>query len=93
MVGNIYAEDQKDARLMIGDTGVVEGEIHVPIVIVNGKVIGNIYSSKQLEMAAKGVVTGTVHYHAIQVVTGGQINGNMISSQAKEAKQSEVEVV
>lgn len=91
VVGNIYAEDQKDARLVIADTGVVEGEIRVPVVIVNGTVIGNIYSSKQLEMAAKGLVKGTVHYHSIQMVKGAQVNGSMISSQTKDGKVLEVE--
>ena len=93
LVGNIYAEDNKDARLVIADTGVVEGEIRVPVVIVNGTVIGNIYSSKQLEMAAKGLVKGTVHYHSIQMVKGAQVNGSMISSQTKEAKLLEAESV
>ncbi len=91
LVGNIYAEDQKDARLVIADTGVVEGEIRVPVVIVNGTVIGNIYSSKQLEMAAKGLVKGTVHYHSIQMVKGAQVNGSMISNQTKDGKVLEVE--
>lgn len=91
LVGNIYAEDNKDARLVIADTGLVEGEIRVPVVIVNGTVIGNIYSSKQLEMAAKGLVKGTVHYHSIQMVKGAQVNGSMISSQTKETKLLEVE--
>ena len=91
VVGNIYAEDNKDARLVIADTGLVEGEIRVPVVIVNGTVIGNIYSSKQLEMAAKGLVKGTVHYHSIQMVKGAQVNGSMISSQTKETKLLEAE--
>jgi cytoskeletal protein CcmA (bactofilin family) len=91
LVGNIYAEGKKEARLVIGDTGVLEGEIHVPIVIVNGTVIGNIYSSKQLEMAAKGVVKGTVHYHSLQIVNGAQINGSMVSDQSKDTKQLQAE--
>lgn len=91
LVGNIYAEDSKDARLVIADTGVVEGEIRVPVVIVNGTVIGNIYSTKQLEMAAKGLVKGTVHYHSIQMIKGAQVNGSMISSQTKESQVLEAE--
>ena len=83
VVGNIYSEDQKDARLVIADTGIVEGEIRVPVVIVNGTVIGNVYSSKQLEMAAKGIVKGTVHYNSIQMIKGAQVNGSMISNQGK----------
>ncbi len=84
VVGNIVAEDSKDARVVIADTGLIEGEIHAPLVIVNGKVIGNIYSSKHLELAAKGVVTGTVNYHSIEIVKGAQVNGSMVSTHTPE---------
>ena len=65
VTGNIIAENEKDAKVVIADTGLVEGEIRAPVVVVNGKVLGNIYSTKHLELAAKGNVTGTVHYHSI----------------------------
>jgi len=84
VVGNIVAEDSKDAKVVIADTGLIEGEIHAPLVIINGKVIGNIYSSKHLELAAKGVVTGTVNYHSIEVVKGAQVNGSMVSTHIPE---------
>lgn len=81
VTGNIIAEDEKDAKVVVADTGLVEGEIRAPVVIVNGKVIGNIYSSKHLELAAKGNVTGTVHYHSIEMVKGAQVNGSMVNKQ------------
>lgn len=81
VTGNIYADDEKDARLVIADTGSVEGEIRAPVIIVNGKVQGNIYSSKHLELSAKGNVTGTVHYHSVEMVKGAQLNGSMLSNQ------------
>lgn len=92
VVGNIYSEGQKDARLVIADTGVVEGEIRVPVVIVNGTVIGNIYSTKQLEMAAKGMVKGSVHYNSIQMIKGAQVNGSMINNQGQPTGATEAVV-
>lgn len=81
VTGNIIAESEKDAKLVIADTGLVEGEVRAPIIIVNGKVLGNIYSSKHLELAAKGNVVGTVHYHSIEMVKGAQVNGSMVNTQ------------
>jgi cytoskeletal protein CcmA (bactofilin family) len=92
VTGNIIAEDEKDAKVVIADTGVVEGEIRAPVVIVNGKVLGNIYSSKHLELAAKGNVTGTVHYHSIEMVKGAQVNGNMINKQQESASVLDIAV-
>jgi cytoskeletal protein CcmA (bactofilin family) len=81
VTGNIYSDNEKDAKLVIADTGLIEGEIRVPVVIVNGKVLGNIHSSKHLELAAKANVTGTVHYNSIQMVKGSQLNGSMVNNQ------------
>ena len=92
VTGNIIAEDEKDAKVVVADTGVVEGEIRAPIVIVNGKVQGNIHSSKHLELAAKGNVTGTLHYHSIEMVKGAQVSGSMINSQQGSANVLDIAV-
>ncbi len=87
VTGNIYADDEKDAKLVIADTGLVEGEIRAPLVIVNGKVVGNIHSTKHLELAAKGNVTGTVNYTSIEMVKGAQLNGSMVNNQSQTPSQ------
>jgi cytoskeletal protein CcmA (bactofilin family) len=90
VIGNIFADDEKDAKLVIADTGMVEGEVRAPVVIVNGKVTGNIYSSKHLELAAKGNVMGTIHYHSIEMVKGAQVNGSMVNKQQESANVLEI---
>lgn len=80
VVGNIIAEESKDSKLVIADTGIVEGEIRAPVIVVNGRVDGNIHASKHLELAKKGMVTGNIHYNAIEIVNGARINGNLINS-------------
>lgn len=92
VTGNIIAEDEKDAKVVVANTGIVEGEVRAPVVIVNGKVVGNIYSSKHLELAAKGNVTGTVHYQSIEMVKGAQVNGSMINTQQESASVLEIAV-
>ncbi len=92
VTGNIIAEHEKDAKLVIADTGLVEGEIRVPVVVVNGKVLGNIHSTKHLELAAKGNVVGTVHYHSIEMVKGAQVNGSMINTNTQQQATATLEV-
>ncbi|HTF97178.1 MAG TPA: polymer-forming cytoskeletal protein [Cellvibrio sp.] len=88
VTGNIYSDDEKDAKLVINDKGSVEGEIRAPVVIVNGKVVGNIHSNKHLELAAKGNVTGTVHYASIEMIKGAQLNGSMVNNQSQQPVSS-----
>jgi cytoskeletal protein CcmA (bactofilin family) len=87
VTGNIFAEDAKDAKVVIADTGIVEGELRAPVIVVNGKVLGDIYSSRHLELAAKATVTGVVHYTSIEMVKGAQVNGSMLNNQADAAQE------
>ena len=64
--------------MRISETGVVEGEIRVPNIIINGKVVGNVYSGQHIELAKKAVVNGDVHYSMMEMVMGAQVNGSLI---------------
>lgn len=88
IIGNILVDNEKDAHLVINETGVVEGDIRVPNIIINGLVTGNVYSSKQLEMSVKGVVNGTIQYQSMQMIKGAQVNGSITTNQndAKKPK-------
>lgn len=83
--GNVIVESGQDARVVVAETGVVEGEIYAPIAVINGHVSGNIHSTKHVELAAKAVVIGSVHYQLIEMVKGSQVNGNLIYSGATES--------
>jgi cytoskeletal protein CcmA (bactofilin family) len=76
--GNIYAEEGKSAKLIVAESSVVEGEIHVPTIVINGKVRGTIYSTKHVELAAKAIVEGAIHYQLIEMVKGSHLVGQLI---------------
>ena len=88
--GNIYAEEGTDARVRIMEKGLVEGEISVPTIVINGAVHGDVHSSKHVELAAKAAVQGNVHYNMIEMVKGAQVNGSLLYS-GKNAKSAPVE--
>ncbi|WP_323845619.1 polymer-forming cytoskeletal protein [Microbulbifer magnicolonia] len=78
--GNVNAHSDSDARLQIVDGGMVEGEIRVPHVVINGHVKGNVHASRHLELASKAMVEGNVHYKLIEMVKGAQVNGALVSN-------------
>ena len=95
--GNIFAEDGKDAVVRVIDKGRVQGEIRVPSVVINGMVEGDVYSSKHLELAAKGRVQGNVHYTLLEMAAGSEVNGSLThiaaaSSGREKAPDPSVEV-
>lgn len=83
--GNIIAEKGKDALVRIIDKGRVQGEIRAPSVVVNGTVEGDVHSSKHLELAAKGRVTGNVHYTLLEMAAGSEVNGSLTHTEAQDA--------
>lgn len=75
--GNIIADDDSKAVLRISDRGVVEGEVSVPHVIVNGTIVGDVHSCEHLELAAKAAVKGNIFYNTVEMVMGAQVDGQL----------------
>ena len=71
--GNINAK----ASLIIGEKGVVSGEVRAMEVIVHGKVEGNVYSEK-LVIKSGGVINGDVSSKSLVIEDGGVYNGKCI---------------
>ena len=90
--GNIFAEEGSDARVRIMEKGLVEGQINVPTIVINGTVKGDVHSGKHVELAAKAEVSGNVHYNLIEMVKGSQVNGSLVynGSSSKPAAVTEI---
>jgi cytoskeletal protein CcmA (bactofilin family) len=80
VTGDIKAADDSDAVLRVAEQGLIEGEINVPNVIINGTVKGDIYACSHIELAAKACITGDVHYKLIEMVMGARVNGSLLCS-------------
>jgi len=84
LVGNIIAKDGESASLRVLQDGKVIGKIQAPLIIINGKVEGEVVCSRHLELAAKADVQGNVHYHFLEVVKGAQVNGKLIHTEGSD---------
>ena len=87
--GNIYAQAGSRALVTVSQKGQVHGEIRVPNVIVNGKVVGDIRSDNHIELAAKAEVKGNVYYNLIEMVKGSRVDGQMVCHQDSREEVSE----
>jgi len=86
--GNIIAEPGRDAMLRVVGKGRVEGEIHAPVVIINGEVKGNVYATGHLELAPKSRVEGNVYYHRVEMSAGAEVNGSLTHMSERDAAGS-----
>ena len=98
VIGNIIAESGSGSVISLSEEAVIEGEIHVPNVVVNGSVIGDVYSDTHIELAEKARIKGNVYYSYIEMARGSEVNGNLVhqdsgsSSLAQEQVRDELDL-
>lgn len=90
VVGKVVAEDGAQAVVTLAETGIVEGEIRAPVVIVNGKLTGDVHASERVELAANARVQGNVHYQVVEMSAGAQLTGRLIHAGTLAALPSPV---
>lgn len=62
-------------QLLLGRSGVVNGDIHAGDAVLGGKVVGAVVASERVEIQATASVEGDIHTKSIVVFEGGSING------------------
>lgn len=83
--GNVDATAESGATLSVSDSGVIEGAVAVPNVILNGTVNGDILAHERIELGATAKVTGNVYYGLIEMEMGAEINGKLIHEAPKSS--------
>lgn len=76
--GNVYAEPDSGSVMSISEKGVVEGDVRVPSIVLNGTVVGDVYAYHRIELAPQARVTGDVYYNLIEMAMGSEVNGNLV---------------
>jgi len=87
--GNVESLPDVAATLSVSDSGLVEGSVQAPNVVLNGAVNGDIRASERVELGATAKVSGNVYYGLIEMAMGAQINGKLIHQLPESAATSE----
>ena len=82
--GNVVADQDDHSTLILSDSGLVEGDVRAPNVILNGKVVGDVLASGRVELAVNARVTGTLYYRLLEMAMGAEVNGQLICSENGE---------
>ena len=78
VAGNINATGDIESVLTLSDQGSIDGDVRVPNIIINGAIIGDVYASEHIELAAKSKIKGNVYYHLLEMEMGCAVNGQLI---------------
>lgn len=95
--GNVIAEEGGgESILTLSDRGMIEGEVKVPNIVVNGTIIGDVHAMTHIEVAAKARVHGNIYYSLIEMAMGAEVNGTLVHKSDKSVvelkKREEVAV-
>lgn len=75
--GNVIA-GEKGSVLTVSDEGMIEGEVKVPNVSLNGTVVGDVHANERIELLARARVSGNVFYNLIEMAIGAEVNGKLV---------------
>lgn len=78
ITGNVICEGDSGSVLTLSERGVIEGEVRVSRVVLNGTIVGDVHALEHIELAAQARVNGNVYYSLIEMAMGAEVNGNLV---------------
>lgn len=79
--GNVMGEPGQVNMLIISEQARVEGEVHGAHLIVNGEIIGPVFSAELLELQPKARIIGDVCYKRLEMHGGALVSGKLTHDQ------------
>jgi cytoskeletal protein CcmA (bactofilin family) len=83
--GHIHSSNNGPSTLVISEKAVVDGEIRVSHVVVDGSVNGPIYASEYLELLPNARITGDVSYRTLEMQVGAVVDGRLLHTHQETA--------
>ena len=75
--GTVQGSIRGARQVMLGRSGVIQGDVQAEEVILGGRVVGTVTATERVEIQANSVIEGDVHTRSIVVFEGGLLNGNV----------------
>jgi cytoskeletal protein CcmA (bactofilin family) len=73
--GTVEGNVESRAAVVVGESGVVRGDLRGTDVVVAGRVMGNVTCSGHLEILANGRIEGDLDAKSVRIETGGVFRG------------------
>src|SRR6476620_11747863 len=87
--GRFKGEVFSDDTLVIGEGAVVEAQIDIGEVIIQGTVVGNIVAKRSIEIHAPGRVKGDLHTPTLQIDKGVIFEGRSFMEAATQPRAAQ----
>ncbi len=78
ILGKVVAAEGSEAMLTLAEQGHIEGEIRAAVVVLSGRMDGDIHATERVELTPSARVNGNVHYQVVEMNAGAQLNGRLV---------------
>ena len=72
--GKLNGDVKCSDLLVVGETGIIEGNVRASELVVLGTVVGDVRGAQRVEVGPRGRINGTVEAHALAVREGGRLD-------------------
>ncbi|MGL4232578.1 MAG: bactofilin family protein [Casimicrobium sp.] len=88
--GNVRSNNDGPATLVVSEKAVVDGEIRVSHVVIDGSVHGPIYATEYLELLPNAKIVGDLNYKTLEMQVGATVDGRLLHLQTETAEVVEI---
>ncbi|WP_269792779.1 polymer-forming cytoskeletal protein [Stenotrophomonas sp. Iso1] len=78
IIGKVVAAEGSEAMLTLAEHGYIEGEIRAAVVVLSGRMDGDVHATERVELTPSARVNGNVHYQVVEMNAGAQLNGRLV---------------
>ena len=75
--GRFNGDIDVKASLVIGNSGIVDGNVTASFILVAGRIEGNVEANQQIHITKTGSVKGDITYQSIVIDEGAGIEGDL----------------
>lgn len=83
LIGNI----ETDKKVIISESGLIEGNVKCSTIVVAGTITGSIKVSGKVKLMATALVNGDIYTKNLKVEEGAEFNGDCIMRMDNKSKQ------
>jgi cytoskeletal protein CcmA (bactofilin family) len=86
ITGKVMAEEGAAAVVTVAEKGLIEGEVHAPVVVIAGQLLGDVHAAERVELAPNARIQGNIYYKVVEMAAGAMITGRLIHADAPLAQ-------
>lgn len=91
--GHFTGEIFTEGTLIVGESAVIESDIHVSHIIISGEIKGNIVADNRIEIHAPGKVFGNIQAPAVVIEEGVLFEGNCRMQKIDKSEDKKLAII